>query len=81
MEKSEDAFEIEVADDRLAERLIIRPQDTTDGIPVYHCHLQDGTSISELRQEPTGEWIQIWGDLSAGSVTKIGAAIAHHLAK
>ena len=80
MEKSEDAFEIEVTDDQLAQRLVIHPQHTTDGIPVYHCHLQDGTSIGELRQEPSGEWVQLWGDLSANSVERIGDAIAQHMA-
>jgi len=79
LKKSEDAFEIEVADDQLA-KLVIRPQHTTDGIPVYHCHLQDGTSVGELRQEPAGEWVQLWGDLRADSVERIGEAIARHMA-
>lgn len=80
MEKSEDAFEIKITDDQLTERLIIRPQHTTDGIPVYHCYLPDGTSIGELRQEPSGEWVQVWGDLARNSVARIGEAIAHQMA-
>ncbi len=80
MEKSEDAFEIEVTDDQLAEQLVIRPQHTTDGIPIYHCHLQDGTSIGELRQEPSGEWLQVWGDLPDNTVERIGKAIAQRMA-
>lgn len=79
MEKSEDAFEIEVTDDKLVEQLVIRPQHTTDGIPIYHCHLQDGTSIGELRQEPSGEWLQVWGDLPDNTVERIGEAIAQRM--
>ena len=81
MEKSEGAFEIAVNEGPDAKRLVIRPEDTTDGVPVYHCYPANGSaSIGQVRQEPTGEWVLIWGDLPRDTVNQIGAAIAHHMA-
>ncbi|MEC3881669.1 hypothetical protein [Parapedobacter sp. 10938] len=80
MKKSEDVFEIEITEGSLSKRLVIRPAHTTDGIPVYQCHLQDGSSVCELRRETSGEWVQLWGNLSDDSVNRIGDAIAHHTA-
>ncbi|MGV3762221.1 MAG: hypothetical protein ACO1NT_07065 [Parapedobacter sp.] len=81
MEKSEGIFEIEIAEGPLSGRsLVVRPAHTTDGVPVYQCHLQDDTSICELRREPSGEWVQLWGDLPDDTVAEIGEAIASHTA-
>ncbi len=80
MEKSEGVFEITIDESSGTKKLAIRPEDTTDGVPVYHCYSAEGAVISQLRQEPTGEWVQIWGDLSPDSVTETGEAIAHHMA-
>ncbi|MFC7522490.1 hypothetical protein ACFQRK_00930 [Parapedobacter sp. GCM10030251] len=77
MEKSEDTFEI-ILPGRLTDRpVLVRPEQTTDGIPIYHCFL-DGTSISQLRQEPSGEWVQIWGNFSPEIVQQLGARIIQH---
>jgi len=80
METSAGTFEIMINEGSEMKRLIIRPQDTTDGVPVYHGYSTDGIIISQLRQEPTGEWIQIWGDMPPDSVVQIGKAITHHMA-
>lgn len=80
MKKSEDVFEIEVTEDQRSKRLVIQPAHTTDGIPVYQCHLQDGSSICELRRETSGEWVQLWGNLSGDAVNRIGEAIARYTA-
>lgn len=80
MEKSEDVFEIEINEGPRSKRLVVRPAHTTDGIPIYQCHSQDGTFISELRMETSGEWVQLWGNLPNDSVVRIGEAITRHTA-
>lgn len=81
MEKSEETFEITLTEGQESKRLVIRPEDTTDGVPVYHCYRSEatGSAIGQLRQEPTGEWVQIWGDLPQDSVKQIGNAITRAL--
>jgi len=75
MEKSDEIFEVVLDDGQFAgTALIIRPEETTDGIPIYYCYA-DGTAVSELRRETSGKWAQLWGDLSAGTVQRLGAAI------
>lgn len=74
MEQSGDTFEITLAGRLLDKPVLVRPEQTTDGVPIYHCFL-DGTSISQLRQEPSGEWIQIWGNFSPEIVQQLGASI------
>lgn len=79
MKESAEIFKIKV-DDKLSDKpLLIQPEQTTDGIPIYHCY-QDGISFCELRQEASGEWVQLWGDLPYDAVQQIGTAIAHHVA-
>lgn len=78
MEKSENVFEIEASEGPLSKQVIVRPKHTTDGIPVYQCHLPDGALICELRREPSGEWVQLWGNLPDDSVTRLGDAIRQH---
>jgi len=80
METSANTFEIVINEGSEMKRLVIRPQDTTDGVPVYDSYSADGIIISQLRQEPTGEWIQIWGDMPGDSVVQIGKAITRHMA-
>ncbi len=77
MEKSEDTFEITLMGRLMDKPIIVRPKQTTDGVPVYHCFLE-GKSISQLRQEPSGEWIQIWGDFSPEIVQQLGDSIIQH---
>lgn len=77
MEKSEDTFEITLRGRLMDKPVLVRPEQTTDGIPIYHCFLE-GRSISQLRQEPSGEWIQIWGDFSPEIVQQLGASIIQH---
>lgn len=77
MEKSEAIFEVNLTGRLMNKPVLVRPEQTTDGISVYHCFL-DGTSVSQLRQEPSGEWIQIWGDFSPAIVQQLGESIAQH---
>lgn len=79
MEQSERTFEITENDGLLDGPLLIRPKQTTDGIPIYHCY-RDGVPVSELRQETSGEWVQLWGDLPTDAVAQVGAAIARQTA-
>jgi len=78
MEKSEETFEIHLEGRLMDKPVLVRPEQTTDGIPIYHCFLE-GTSISQLRQEPSGEWVQIWGDFSPEMVCQIGGSILDHV--
>jgi len=80
MEKSEHVFEIEISDGLPSKQVMVRPKHTTDGIPVYQCHLPDGALICELRRETSGEWVQLWGNLPDDSVTRLGNAIGRHVA-
>ncbi|WP_353195693.1 hypothetical protein [Parapedobacter defluvii] len=77
MEKSEETFEVNLTGRRMDKPILVRPEQTTDGIPVYHCFLE-GASISQLRQEPSGEWVQIWGDFSPQVIQQLGEAISRH---
>jgi len=77
MEKSEDTFEITLAGRLMDKPVLVRPEQTTDGIPVYHCFLE-GRSASQLRQEPSGEWTQIWGDFPQEIVQQLGESIMQH---
>ncbi len=79
MEKSAEDFEISLSNGQFAnERLLIKPVQTTDGIPIYNCHLE-GKSISQLRQATSGEWVQIWGTLDTDTIQHIGRAIENHM--
>ncbi len=55
----------------------VRAEETTDGVPLYHCDV-DGESASQLRQEPSGEWIQVWGELPVEMVAQLGRLIEAH---
>lgn len=79
MEKSEDTFEVSLTGPLQDKPILVQPMQTTDGIPVYHCFL-DGRSISQLRREPTGEWVQIWGNFSQKVVQQLGDSIVQHTA-
>lgn len=74
MEKSGETFEIRIDDPSIDSPLTIRPEQTSDGAPIYHCY-QKGDLASELRREATGEWKQLWGELDPQTVGRIGAAI------
>lgn len=75
MEKSGEIFEVRIDGQFMGKPLTIRPEQTTDGIPIFHCYLE-GTSVSQLRRETSGTWEQLWGDLSTDTVRQIGEAIA-----
>ncbi|WP_353128873.1 hypothetical protein [Parapedobacter pyrenivorans] len=81
MKTSEGIFEVTLGagTGSLRKQLLVRPEQTTDGVPIYHCFFE-GSSISQLRQEASGEWVQLWGDLSVYSIQQVGKAIADHLA-
>lgn len=75
MEKSEDLFNVTLTSGTLKDKLItVKPEETTDGVPLYHCNV-GGTSVSQLRQEPSGEWIQLWGELPKETVVQLGRLI------
>jgi len=77
MEKSTDIFEVTVAGQFRGKLVSVRSEETTDGIPIYHCDVA-GTAVTQLRQETSGEWTQLWGDLPADTVARLGEAIAAH---
>lgn len=78
MQPTEQSFELVISGQFDGQPLIVEPHETTDNIPVYHCYI-DGKNISQLRQEPAGKWVQIWGDLSAEIAQQIGEAIAKNI--
>lgn len=78
MELSEKSFELCVNGQFGNQPLTIDPDETTDGVPLYYCYL-DGRPLSQLRHEPAGEWVQIWGDLPSATVQEIGEAIADYM--
>ncbi len=75
METSGENFEVNLG---MGTNLLVRPEQTTDGVPVYHCYTDD-TVISQLRQEPSGEWIQVWGELPRDIVQQLGERITDHM--
>lgn len=80
VEKTEGVFKIAINEDSVVKHFVIRPEHTSDGVPVYHCYSHDGTLVCELRQGTSGDWEQLWGDLPYNLVSQIGGAIAHHVA-
>lgn len=78
MEHAENSFELSIAGQFDGRPLAIETDETTDGISLYYCYL-DGDTISQLRYEPTGEWEQIWGNLSPVAVQQVGEAIADYV--
>ncbi|MGK6351472.1 hypothetical protein [Parapedobacter sp. DT-150] len=78
MEKSGEVFEISIDGYFMEKPLLIQPEQTTDGVPIYHCYLE-GTSVSQLRREPSGDWTQLWGDLPRDTVQRLGDAIANRM--
>jgi len=79
MEKSADHFTITLEEGTLqGEQLLIEPVQTTDGVPIYNCLLED-KPITQLRQSLDGGWIQVWGALDKESVQAIGVALERHL--
>lgn len=78
MQPTEQSFELLISGLFDGRTITVEPRETTDSIPIYHCYV-DGKNISELRQEPAGKWVQIWGDLSAEIAQQIGEAIAKHI--
>lgn len=78
MKKLDDIFEVNLADGQFKDkRLTVRPEQTTDGVPIYHCY-GEGTLITQLRQETSGEWTQLWGNLQPDTVQRLGEAIANY---
>lgn len=78
MEKSADHFTITLEKGALhGEQLLIEPVQTTDGVPIYNC-LLDEKPITQLRQSPDGGWVQVWGALDKESVQVIGEALERH---
>lgn len=77
MEQAENFFELSIAGQFGGQPVAIEPDETTDGVPLYYCYL-NGTAISQLRHEPGGKWLQIWGDLSPAAVQQVGEAIADY---
>ena len=80
MEKSTANFEISIPLGQTTTKWLVKPKDTTDGVPVYYCMdtSNDKSTSCQIRKEPTGEWVQIWGNLSQHEIDKIGKAIEQY---
>lgn len=75
MQPTEQSFELLISGLFDGRAITVDPRETTDSIPIYQCYV-DGKNVSELRQEPAGKWVQLWGDLPTDDVQQIGEAIA-----
>lgn len=72
-----DKFEIQVDLNGKAQTLTVSPDETSDGAAYFKCKIS-GKDITQVREEPGGEWEQIWGDLDAEAIQQIGKAIKKH---
>lgn len=77
METSERIIEIAIGGPFRDQSLTIEPDETTAGLTSYHCYL-NGASITQLRRDPSGKWTQLWGELPAATVQRVGEAIADY---
>ncbi len=78
MEKAGETFEIHIAGQFDDKPVTIRPEQTTDGVPIYQCSVE-GTPIGQLRREPSGKWEQLWGNLPQDTVQHLGEVIASQM--
>jgi hypothetical protein len=67
-------FEIQVNLDGRDQTVLIKPEETSDGVEYYNCMLE-GKQLSEIREDVRGEWEQLWGNLTPAKVNAIGKAI------
>jgi hypothetical protein len=67
-------FEVTVAIDGVTENIKVIPEETSDGAAYYNC-MMHGKQLTEIRETLTGEWEQIWGNLSPSKVNLIGKSI------
>jgi hypothetical protein len=67
-------FAVEVDFDGHSQTFQVKYEETSDGVPYYSC-LQDGKSVTQLREDETGHWEQIWGELSPEQIDTLGALI------
>jgi len=67
-------FEIQVNIDGTEKTVLVKPEETSDGVVYYNC-MFEGKQLSEIREDVKGEWEQLWGNLTPAKVNAIGKAI------
>ncbi len=75
---NEPEFDIMLTLDGVDEHITVIPQETSDGANYYNCKAK-GQQLTQIRETTTGEWEQIWGELSPSKVNLIGKTIKAQL--
>jgi len=52
----------------------VKPDETSDGVAYFVCSTGDH-ELTQIRKEESGEWEQMWGELSQPEIDSIGKAI------
>ncbi|QNL52629.1 hypothetical protein H8S90_21440 [Olivibacter sp. SDN3] len=73
------SFEIEAIINGIPQKVTVKTEETTDGVPYYVCSIA-GEQVSEIRNDIDDTWLQLWGNLDKQSVKSIGEEIekVHH---
>ncbi len=67
-------FLINVEINNVDENLEIKPDETSDGIAIYHCFIAE-EKVCQLRKNEQGNWEQLWGSFDEKIITAVGTEI------
>jgi hypothetical protein len=74
LEKHNPEFTIEVSLNGQQERIVVKPQETSDGVEYFLCFKGD-EQVTQVRKDNGDKWEQMWGDLEDDEVNAIGKEI------
>jgi len=67
-------FEIVINLDGQSKTILVKPDETSDGVEYFICKSGD-EQITQIRLDEDNKWEQLWGELSDENVAAIGEAI------
>lgn len=74
LEKTNPEFTIEVSIKGQLEHIVVKPQETSDGVEYFLC-LKGDKQITQVRKDNGSRWEQMWGELDDDEVNAIGREI------
>jgi hypothetical protein len=74
LETNNPEFEVQVNIDGTDQTLLVKPEETSDGVEYYDCMLE-GKLLTQIRDDVKGGWEQLWGNLPLSKINEIGKTI------
>jgi hypothetical protein len=74
LEKHNPEFNIEVQIKGQGQSIVVKPQETSDGVEYFLCFKGD-EQITQVRKDHGEKWEQMWGELPDDEVDAIGTEI------